>query len=214
MCITSQSQLRESASVFPHRVSGGVRAVFWRFCQCLDSQAFVLSCHPYEASPDYEKGFSGHPKRLFCAVIRCFLLCGGDVSGMRESLSDSAGKCFQCSGCIVIRILYTSDSFSVPVLRKYFVMIFYCQQMYGYAMAHNGGRCDMTEFLIAETWERGAGDDVIEADIRCFKSRDARFCVSRGRNAFIASGVIACVYWYGQDGRRKILRLYWARAIE
>ena len=46
-------------------------------------------------------------------------------------------------------------------------MIFYCQQMYGYAMAHNGGRCDMTEFLIAETWERGAGEDVIEDDIRC-----------------------------------------------
>lgn len=131
----SQSQLRESASVFPHRVSGGVRAVFQRFCQCLDSQAFVLSCHPYEASPDYEKGFSGHPKRLFRAVIRCFLLCCGDVSGMRESLYDSAGKCFQCSGCIIIRILYTSDSFSVPVLRKYFVMIFYCPQMYNYAVA-------------------------------------------------------------------------------
>jgi len=46
-------------------------------------------------------------------------------------------------------------------------MIFYCPQMYGYAMAHNGGRCDMTEFLIAETWESGAGEDVIEDDIRC-----------------------------------------------
>ena len=156
MCIMSQSQLRESASVFPHRVFSGVRAVFQRFCQCLDSQAFVLSCHPDEASPYYERGFSGQPKSLFRAVIRCFLLCGGDVSGMRKSLSDSAGKCFRCSGCIIIRILYTSDSFSVPVLRKYFVMIFYCQQMYGYAMAHNGGRCDMTEFLIAETWESGA----------------------------------------------------------
>lgn len=97
MCIMSQSQLRESASVWSHRVSGGVRAVFQRFCQCLDSQAFVLSCHPYEASPDYEKGFSGHPKRLFRAVIRCFLLCGGDVSGMRESLYGSTGECFQCS---------------------------------------------------------------------------------------------------------------------
>lgn len=135
MCIMSQSQLRESASVFPHRVFSGVRAVFWRFCQCLDSQAFVLSCHPYEASPDYEKGFSGHPKRLFRAVIRCFLLCGGDVSGMRESLSDSAGKCFQCSGCIIIRILYISDRLPVSGLRKYFVMIFYCQQMYNYAVA-------------------------------------------------------------------------------
>lgn len=163
----SQSQLRESASVFPHRVFSGVRAVFLRFCQCLDSQTFVLFCRPDEASSCYGKGFSGQPKSLFRAVIRCFLWCGGDVSGMRESLYGSARECFQCSGCIIIRILYTSDSFSVPVLRKYFVMIFYCQQMYGYAMAHNGGRCDMTEFLIAETWERGAGVDVIEDDIRC-----------------------------------------------
>lgn len=46
-------------------------------------------------------------------------------------------------------------------------MIFYCQQMHGYAMAHNGERCDMTVFLIAEVWERGAGEDVIEDDIRC-----------------------------------------------
>lgn len=135
MCIMSQSQLRESASVWSHRVSGGVRAVFQRFCQCLDSQAFVLSCHPYEASPDYEKGFSGQPKRLFRAVIWCFLLCGGGVSGMRESLSDSAGECFQCSGCIIIRILYTFGSLSVPGLRKCFVMIFYCPQMYNYAVA-------------------------------------------------------------------------------
>jgi len=131
----SQSQLRESASVFPHRVFSGVRAVFQRFCQFLDSQAFVLSCHPYEASPDYEKGFSGHPKRLFRAVIRCFLLCGGDVSGMRESLYGSTVECFQCPVRIIIRILYTYGSLSVPVLRKCFVMIFYCQQMYNYAVA-------------------------------------------------------------------------------
>lgn len=146
MCIMSQSQLRESASVFPHRVSGGVRAVFQCFCQCLDSQTFVLFCRPYEASPDYERGFSGHPKRLFRVVIRCFLWCGGGVSVMRESLYGSARECFQCCDCIIIRILYISDSLSVPGLRKYFVMIFYCQQMYGYAMAHNGGRCDMTVF--------------------------------------------------------------------
>lgn len=135
MCIMSQSQLRESASVFPHRVFSGVRAVFQRFCQCLDSQAFVLSCHPYEASPDYEKGFSGHPKRLFRAVIRCFLLCGGDVSGIRESLYGSTEECFQCSGCIIIRILYISGRLPVPGLRKCFVMIFYCPQMYNYAVA-------------------------------------------------------------------------------
>ena len=135
MCIMSQSQLRESASVFPHRVFSGVRAVFWRFCQCLDSQAFVLFCRPDEASPCYGKGFSRQSKSLFRAVIRCFLWCGGCVSSMRKSLSDSAGKCFQCSGCIVIRILYTSGRLPVPVLRKYFVMIFYCQQMYNYAVA-------------------------------------------------------------------------------
>lgn len=135
LCIMSQSQLRESASVFPHRVFSGVCAVFQCFCQCSDSQTFVLYCRPDEASPCYEKGFSGQPKSLFRAVIRCFLWCGGGVSGMRESLSDSAGKCFQCSGCIIIRILYTSDSFSVPVLRKCFVMIFYCPQMYNYAVA-------------------------------------------------------------------------------
>lgn len=163
----SQSQLRESASVWSHRVSGGVRAVFRCFCQCLDSQAFVLFCRPDEASPYYERAFSGQPKSLFRAVIRCFLLCGGDVLGMRESLSDSAGECFQCFGCIIIRILYTSGSLSVPVLRKYFVMIFYCQQMHGYAMAHNGGTQRYGGILIAEAWERGAGEDVIEDDIRC-----------------------------------------------
>lgn len=146
MCIMSQSQLRESASVFPHRVSSGVRAVFRCFCQCPDSQAFVLSCHPYEASPDYEKGFSGHPKRLFRAVIRCFLLCGGGVLGMRESLYGSTVECFQCPVRIIIRILYISGRLPVPGLRKYFVMIFYCPQMYNYAVAHNGGRCDMTVF--------------------------------------------------------------------
>lgn len=123
-------------------------------------------------------------------MIRCFLLCGGDVSGMRESLYGSTVECFQCPVRIIIRILYISGRLPVPGLRKYFVMIFYCQQMYGYAMAHNGGRCDMTEFLIAETWERGAGEDVIEDDIRCFKSRDAIFCVHKGEYAFIASGVI------------------------
>ena len=47
-----------------------------------------------------------------------------------------------------------------------------------------------------------------------YKSRDAIFCVSQGKNAFVASGVIVCGYWYGKDGRRKILRLYWAYAIE
>ena len=141
----------------------------------------MLFCHPDEASPYYERAFSGHPKSLFRAVIRCFLLCGGDVSGMRESLYGSTVECFQCPVRIIIRILYISGRLPVSGLRKYFVMIFYCQQMYGYAMAHNGGRCDMTEFLIAETWERGAGEDVIEDDIRCFKSRDARFCVSQGR---------------------------------
>lgn len=131
----SQSQLRESASVFPHRVSGGVRAVFQCFCQCLDSQAFVLSCHPYEASPDYERGFSGQPKSLFRAVIRCFLWCGGGVSGMRKSLSDSAEECFQCPVRIIIRILYISGRLPVSGLRKCFVMIFYCPQMYNYAVA-------------------------------------------------------------------------------
>ena len=45
-------------------------------------------------------------------------------------------------------------------------------------------------------------------------SRDAKSCVSRGKNAYIASGIIACGYCYGKDGRRKILCLYWARAIE
>lgn len=135
MCIMSQSQLRESASVWSHRVSGGVRAVFQCFCQCLDSQAFVLFCRPDEASPYYERAFSGQPKSLFRAVIRCFLWCGGGVSGMRKSLSDSAGKCFQCSGCIIIRILYISGRLPVSGLRKCFVMIFYCPQMYNYAVA-------------------------------------------------------------------------------
>lgn len=146
MCIMSQSQLRESASVFPHRVSGGVRAVFRCFCQCLDSQAFVLFCRPDEASPYYERAFSGQPKSFFRAVIRCFLLCGGDVSGMRESLYGSTVECFQCHVRIIIRILYISGRLPVPGLRKCFVMIFYCPQMHGYAMAHNGGRSDMAVF--------------------------------------------------------------------
>ena len=147
MCIMSQSQLRESASVWSHRVSGGVRAVFQRFWQCLDSQAFVLSCHPYEASPDYEKGFSGHPKRLFRAVIRCFLLCGGGVLGMRESLSGSAVWAFTRGdtvfsapdesaeepfralspgrGGMFMPFSYVHRHPSVSVLRKSVVKIFY-----------------------------------------------------------------------------------------
>ena len=85
--------------------------------------------------------------------------------------------------------------------------------MYGYAMAHNGGRCDMTEFLIAETWESGAGEDVIEADIRCFKSRDARFCVSQGRICIYCQWRYSMGILAWQDVRRKILRLYRAYAI-
>ena len=34
-----------------------------------------------------------------------------------------------------------------------------------------------------------------------------------GLYAVVDSGLIAWVYWYGQDGRRKILRLYWAGAV-
>lgn len=135
MCIMSQSQLRESASVFPHRVFSGVRAVFQCFCQCSDCQTFVLHCRPDEASPCYGKGFSGQPKSLFRAVIRCFLWCCGGVSVMRESLYGSARECFQCRDRIIIRILYISGSLSVPVLRICFVMIFYCPQVYIYAMA-------------------------------------------------------------------------------
>ena len=40
------------------------------------------------------------------------------------------------------------------------------------------------------------------------------FASHKGEYAFIASGVIACGYWHWQDVRRKILRLYWAYAIE
>ena len=47
-----------------------------------------------------------------------------------------------------------------------------------------------------------------------YESRDAKSCVSQGKNAYIASGIITCRYCYGKDGRRKILRLYWARDIE
>ena len=40
------------------------------------------------------------------------------------------------------------------------------------------------------------------------KIRDARFCVSRGRSAYVGS-ILSHVYvGMGQDGRRKILRLY------
>lgn len=78
MCIMSQSQLRESASVFPHRVFSGVRAVFWRFCQCLDSQTFVLFCRPDEASPYYERAFPGQPKSLFRTTEEPFP-CGDKV---------------------------------------------------------------------------------------------------------------------------------------
>ena len=47
-----------------------------------------------------------------------------------------------------------------------------------------------------------------------YESRDAKSCVSQGRNAYIASCVITCRYCYGKDGRRNILRLYRAYAIE
>ena len=43
--------------------------------------------------------------------------------------------------------------------------------------------------------------------------RDAKFCVSRGRNAYVLSVFIACACWYGLDGRRKILRLYLVECV-
>lgn len=119
MVSTPRECLRLVSPRFRRRTRG-----FLAFCQCLDSQTFVLFCRPDEASPYYERAFSGQPKSLFRAVIRCFLWCGGGVSGMRESLYGSARECFQCCDCIIIRILYTSDSLSVPVLRICFVMIF------------------------------------------------------------------------------------------
>ena len=40
------------------------------------------------------------------------------------------------------------------------------------------------------------------------KSRDAKFCVSRGGICCYCQRFIEWVYWYGLDVRRKILRLY------
>ena len=45
------------------------------------------------------------------------------------------------------------------------------------------------------------------------KSRDARFCVSRGGICCYCQRFIEWVCWYGLLGRRKILRLYWADAV-
>ena len=46
------------------------------------------------------------------------------------------------------------------------------------------------------------------------KSRDAKSCVSQGGKAFFLSVFIASVYCHGLIVRRKILRLYWACAVE
>ena len=51
-------------------------------------------------------------------------------------------------------------------------------------------------------------------DIGRPKRRDARFCVSRGSICCYCQRIIEWVYWYGLLVRRKILRLYWAVAIE
>ena len=45
------------------------------------------------------------------------------------------------------------------------------------------------------------------------KSRDAKFCVSRGGICCYCQRFIEWVYWYGLDVRRKILCLYWADAV-
>ena len=46
------------------------------------------------------------------------------------------------------------------------------------------------------------------------KSRDAKSCVSQAKKAIVFTVFIACVYRHGLDGRRKILRLYRACAVE
>ena len=42
---------------------------------------------------------------------------------------------------------------------------------------------------------------------------DARFCVSTGGICCYCQRIIGWVYWHWLDGRRKILRLYWADAV-
>ena len=42
---------------------------------------------------------------------------------------------------------------------------------------------------------------------------DARFCVSTGGICCYCQRFIEWVYWHWLDGRRKILRLYWADAV-
>ena len=41
------------------------------------------------------------------------------------------------------------------------------------------------------------------------RTGDARFCVSTGEECDEGREGIDIIYWYGWDGRRKILRLYW-----
>ena len=69
---------------------------------------------------------------------------------------------------------------------------------------------DFASLLGIRHWVNDGG---LKDNVAACKSRDAIFCVSQGRNAFVVSDVIACGCWYGQDGRRKILRLYKAGAI-
>ena len=45
------------------------------------------------------------------------------------------------------------------------------------------------------------------------RSRDAKSCVSRGKKCIYHHRIITHVYGDGEDGRRKILRLYKADAV-
>ena len=89
----------------------------------------------------------------------------------------------------------------------------YCQAYYWMSVLLWEGR-ETQHFASLLGLRHWVNDEELKAICAACNSRDAKSCVSRGKNVYIASGIIACGYCYGKDGRRKILRLYWACAIE
>ena len=99
-------------------------------------------------------------------------------------------------------VFHTDISQPVPNLSLYLIHISYL--------------CMSDRLRISLKIRRAVSAESVTSNITSafHKSRDAKSCVSQGGKAFFLSVFIACLHCHGLDGRRKILRLYRADAIE
>ena len=89
----------------------------------------------------------------------------------------------------------------------------YCQAYYWMSILLWHGR-ETQDFASLPGSRHWVNDEELKAICAACNSRDAKSCVSRGGICDYCQHIIAWVYRYKKDGRRKILRLYWAYAIE